>query len=220
MRSDAELKESESYKIRKWINYNLIENRKKWKATKMKLAGLLWLRDRQNTRYVHDGRAKKRKISKSSKKYTIWPNHCLTFQLRKGLCMFLMPMPFLIMCHVTWTNPWEEKNFEMRILNLVSTRVILIVIFFCLCALKKCRKIIRIMSLDWREPNVALIKRVHTSAIVISHNDEKSLKDRSPCLLKRYDEPNLPHLCLFWHQSRASFHRFTVHFKVAGSKGV
>ena len=47
MRSDAELKENESYKIRKWINYNnLNENRKKRKATKMKLAGLLWLRDK------------------------------------------------------------------------------------------------------------------------------------------------------------------------------
>ena len=34
-------------------------------------------------------------------------------------------------------------------------------------------------------------------------------KDRSQCLLKSYVRPNLPHLCLCWHLSRASFHRFT-----------
>ena len=43
-------------------------------------------------------------------------------------------------------------------------------------------------------------------------------KDKSSCLFKRYKGPNLSHLCLYWYKSRTSFHRFTVHFAVAGSK--
>ena len=42
-------------------------------------------------------------------------------------------------------------------------------------------------------------------------------KDWSPCLFKRYDRKNIPDLCKHW--SRAVFHRFTVHFVVAKSKG-
>ena len=48
----------------------------------------------------------------------------------------------------------------------------------------------------------------------------KNLKDRSLLSFWRYDEPNLAHLRLFWHLSCTSCYRFTVHFEVAGSKGV
>ena len=44
-------------------------------------------------------------------------------------------------------------------------------------------------------------------------------KDRSQCLLKIYNGPNLPRLCLNWHWSRALFHPLTANFAVAGSKG-
>ena len=44
-------------------------------------------------------------------------------------------------------------------------------------------------------------------------------KDRSQCLLKIYNGPNLPRLCLNWHWSRALFHQLTANFAVAGSKG-
>ena len=41
-------------------------------------------------------------------------------------------------------------------------------------------------------------------------------KDRSPCLFNTYDRPNLPHSCLYLHQSCLSFYWFPV----GGSKGV
>ena len=57
-----------------------------------------------------------------------------------------------------------------------------------------------------------------TLPISVSKNTIKKIS-HPPCLLKRYKGPNLPHLCLYWHKSRASFHRFMVHFAVAVSKG-
>ena len=33
----------------------------------------------------------------------------------------------------------------------------------------------------------------------MSVSKKYNLKDRSPCLFKKYDEQNLPHSCLFWH---------------------
>ena len=48
-------KENESYEIRKRINYkNLLENRKKWKATKTKVAGLSWFNDKTRRTYTMD----------------------------------------------------------------------------------------------------------------------------------------------------------------------
>ena len=59
MRSEAELKRNESYKIRITMNYsNLEKNRKKWKATKTKARGLLWLEDKTRSTYTMDEQKK------------------------------------------------------------------------------------------------------------------------------------------------------------------
>ena len=59
MRSEAELKRKWEQQIRIRINYsNLEENRKKWKTTKTKPRGLLWLEDKTRGTYTMDEQKK------------------------------------------------------------------------------------------------------------------------------------------------------------------
>ena len=53
----------------------------------------------------------------------------------------------------------------------------------------------------------------HLPMLVSKKNNKK---DGSPCLFNTYDGPNLPHSCLYLHQSCLSFYWFPV----GGGKGV
>ena len=45
-------------------------------------------------------------------------------------------------------------------------------------------------------------------------------KDESPCLLKRYNAPILPHRCLYWYTNHVRFSpRLRVHFANSWTKG-